>query len=899
MFFANVLKPNLWGRIMSLPIIVFGFLVVIGIIVSIRLTAIGQSFQRVTHVLEPQADQAGQLIDALRERAREVERFLRVGDPDSARAFDDLVQKSDKVEQRLRELTVDQHRLQQLSRISDLGDTYDRVFREQILPGTHKQLQLAIKLLDEDGPAIAQTLADIYETARADDVAKVQDAANAMRSNFLVARIYVGQYLRTNHDDDAARFRLEMMAAESSGVDLLDSVTEDRRRAWTDTVLRLLTAFSQDFEQIVQLSKLRNEVIDGPLLQASNAIIAAVKDHTGDIRAELEVSARASSEAISGTRQLILVLGLVAIIVGTVLAIFIIRGITRPISNVVCVAREIAAGNLDNVITPASKDEVGRLMIALAQMQTDLRERLESDQRIAAENQRIRQALDNVSGNVMAVDADLNVIYINTEMHNLCTTRESDFRTGAPNFNASALHGKNIGALFTGASADFASLADIKGEHSWDVKLGNCYLHLVSNPIVDDTGSRLGTVIEWVNQTEERAVQSEVNALVKSARAGDLSNRLCLEDKSGFFAVLCGSLNELLSVTDNVVSELGMVVGAISKGDLSRKMDGEYDGEFAKLANDTNRTIRKLTEVIGEAKGAVRAVQQGASDISQGNLSLSERTQQQALALNETTSSMQEITDMVAQNADNAVLADRLSTSAQSLAAKGGEVVGSAVNAMQAIDKASQEISDIIGVIDEIAFQTNLLALNAAVEAARAGENGRGFAVVASEVRHLAQRSADAAREISALINDSVSKVQEGSVLVGESGETLDEIVTSVAKVSDVVAEIADASRQQNQGIERIGEAVSTLDEMTRSNASLVEQATAASETMSTQAKALGDSMSFFDSDLFDSHNGIEANLYEHHAKAIDASVSIAELSTNDSSIGNHPAVATRNEGRH
>ena len=223
---------------MSLPIIVFGFLVVIGIIVSIRLTAIGQSFQRVTHVLEPQADQAGQLIDVLRERAREVERFLRVGDPDSARAFDDLVQKSDKVEQRLRELTVDQHRLQQLSRISDLGDTYDRVFREQILPGTHKQLQLAIKLLDEDGPAIAQTLADIYETARADDVAKVQDAANAMRSNFLLARIYVGQYLRTNHDDDAARFRLEMMAAESSGVDLLDSVTEDRRRAWTDTVLR-------------------------------------------------------------------------------------------------------------------------------------------------------------------------------------------------------------------------------------------------------------------------------------------------------------------------------------------------------------------------------------------------------------------------------------------------------------------------------------------------------------------------------------------------------------------------------------------------------------------------------------------------------------------------------------
>ena len=832
---------------MSLPIIVFGFLVVIGIVVFMRLTVIGQNFEKVTRVLEPQADQAAQLIDVLRERARQVEIFLRIGDRDTVIVFDNLVEKSDQVEQKLRELTVNEEKLRQLEQLSVLDNDYDRVFKENIVQGTYEKLQLANMLLDVDGPLIARQLSDIYETARADNASAVQDIANSMRGNFLVARIYVGQYLRTNHDDDAARVRLELMAAQSYGIDLLDNVTEPRRKEWSNNALGLITDFSQDFDQIVLLSKQQTAAIEGPLQEASNAIVAAVKSYLADIRAELATSAAASDEAISGARQLILVLGLAAIVVGMALAIVIIRSIARPISNVVTVAKEIAAGNLNNVIDRGSKDEVGRLMDALAQMQTDLRERLEHDRSVAAENQRIRQALDNVSGNVMAVDANLNVIYLNKEMQNLCATCESDFRTAVPGFSASSFQGKNISTLFASASGEFARLSESGKEHSWDVQFGGSYIQLVSNPIVAESGDRLGTVIEWINQTEERAVQSEVNTIVEAARAGDLGSRLSLANKSGFFAVLCGSLNELLSVTDSVVSELGDVIGAISNGDLSHKMDGNYEGAFANLANDTNRTISKLTEVIGEAQDAATAVQHGATDISEGNIALSDRTRQQALALDETTTSMDEITSMVAKNSENATLADELSTSAQTQATKGGEVVDAAVSAMKSIDKASQEIANIIVVIDEIAFQTNLLALNAAVEAARAGENGRGFAVVATEVRNLAQRSAQAAKEITTLIDDSVSKVREGSELVGKSGETLHEIVNSVARVSDVVADIADASGKQNQGIERIGEAVSRLDDMTRSNAALVEQATAASEAMSSQAQALGESMDFFD----------------------------------------------------
>ncbi len=207
---------------------------------------------------------------------------------------------------------------------------------------------------------------------------------------------------------------------------------------------------------------------------------------------------------------------------------------------------------------------------------------------------------------------------------------------------------------------------------------------------------------------------------------------------------------------------------------------------------------------------------------------------------------MEEMTSTVRQNADNARQADQLASSAREQAEKGGAVVGNAVAAMGEITTASKQIADIIGVIDEIAFQTNLLALNAAVEAARAGEQGRGFAVVASEVRNLAGRSATAAREIKDLIKDSVGKVEEGSRLVDESGQTLGEIVTSVQQVSDIIAEIAAASEEQSAGIVQVNEAIAQLDEMTQQNAALVEQAAAASKSMGEQAHDLNEQVSFF-----------------------------------------------------
>jgi len=288
------------------------------------------------------------------------------------------------------------------------------------------------------------------------------------------------------------------------------------------------------------------------------------------------------------------------------------------------------------------------------------------------------------------------------------------------------------------------------------------------------------------------------------------------------------------------VRETQAAVTAAAAGDLTQRVSLEgKTGELAALSQGVNALIDVMLKLVKQIRGAAGEVQLGAEEISSGNSNLSQRTAEQASSLEETASSMEQMASTVRQTADNAAQANQLAIDACAQAEKGGAVVGSAVQAMSGINTASSRIADIIGVIDAIAFQTNLLALNAAVEAARAGEQGRGFAVVASEVRSLAGRSATAAKEIKTLIQDSVERVAEGSRLVDESGRTLNGIVAAVRKVTDIVAEIAAASREQSLGIEQVNRAVVAMDQTTQQNAALVEEAAAASESIVEQAQEL------------------------------------------------------------
>jgi len=285
---------------------------------------------------------------------------------------------------------------------------------------------------------------------------------------------------------------------------------------------------------------------------------------------------------------------------------------------------------------------------------------------------------------------------------------------------------------------------------------------------------------------------------------------------------------------------------AAEQRDLSVRLAVNRTDEIGSLSLEFNRFVEQIHEVISGAQGTMNHVHQAATEIAQGSADLSQRTEEQAAALEETASSMEELTSTVKQSADNAGQANQLAGAARIEAEQGGQVVDQAIAAMRAINQSSRKIADIISVIDEIAFQTNLLALNAAVEAARAGEQGRGFAVVASEVRKLAQRSADAAKEIKALITDSVIKVEDGSQLVERSGQTLQDIVGAVKKVSDIVAEIAAAAREQASGIEQVNKAILQMDQATQQNAALVEETASASQAMGDQATELQKLMGFF-----------------------------------------------------
>lgn len=339
---------------------------------------------------------------------------------------------------------------------------------------------------------------------------------------------------------------------------------------------------------------------------------------------------------------------------------------------------------------------------------------------------------------------------------------------------------------------------------------------------------------------------AEIVALVEKVTSGDLSQRLSTEGKDGIFAEVCSQINQLVDGLDAVLLDVGEKMQALANGDLSQRIHADYRGAFGELKENVNRTANQLNEIVSDIQLASGKVEGAAAEINGGTEDLSRRTEQAASNLEETAASTEQMSATVKQNADNAENANQFADTANQSALKGGEVVKQAVGAMSKIEESAKKITDIIGVIDEIAFQTNLLALNASVEAARAGEAGKGFAVVAQEVRQLAQRSAQAATDIKSLIQDSNGQVKDGVQLVNQAGEALSEIVGSIGKVAKIVEEISIASQQQTSGVQEINSSVTSLDEMTQQNSALVEESTAAARSLTDEAGKLAELTAFF-----------------------------------------------------
>jgi methyl-accepting chemotaxis protein len=469
-----------------------------------------------------------------------------------------------------------------------------------------------------------------------------------------------------------------------------------------------------------------------------------------------------------------------------------------------------------------------------------------TEQKLSAENTRVKIALDNVSTGVMIADQSRTIVYVNKSVQKLLKVAEADIRKQLPNFDADRLLGVNIDGFHKNPAHQASLLENFKQPYTAHMQIGGRHLRVIANPVLSEKGERLGSVAEWTDQTLEVLTQNEVAGIVHAAAQGDFSKRADLAGKEGFFKLLAEAVNQLMEVSERGVSEVARVLGALARGDLTERMAGDYQGMFGEMKEDANGAVANLTDIIQQIKEATDAINTASKEIAMGNADLSQRTEEQASSLEETASSMEELASTVRQNADNARQANQMAVAASDVAVKGGSVVQQVVGTMSAINDSARKIVDIISVIDGIAFQTNILALNAAVEAARAGEQGRGFAVVAGEVRNLAQRSATAAKEIKSLIGDSVEKVEGGAKLVDEAGKTMNEIVTAVRRVTDIMSEISAASLEQSSGIEQVNTAITQIDEVTQQNAALVEQAAAAAESLEEQAANLSESVSRF-----------------------------------------------------
>ncbi|MGX9190236.1 methyl-accepting chemotaxis protein [Stenotrophomonas sp. Ker107b] len=477
----------------------------------------------------------------------------------------------------------------------------------------------------------------------------------------------------------------------------------------------------------------------------------------------------------------------------------------------------------------------------------ELTQRRQAEDVVHQHDSQVRQALDVSRTAMMIADNDHVIRYVNQSVVTLLRNQQASLREAFPDFDAERLVGSSIHRFHANPDRIRALLNTLMATHHGRVRIGPVHFAQVVTPVFDAQGQRQGFAVEWHDRTHELLLENAVAGIVDAASKGDLDRRLQATDGgASFLNGLTGGINQLLDSVGGTVGEIRRVLSALADGDLDQRMQGDFHGSFEAMQRDANATAAQLTAMVERIKQCTGSISLAASEIASGNDDLSERTERQAAHLEETAASMEELTSTVRQNAEHARQASSLAHGAHDVATRGSHVVSQVVTTMDGIQTASRRIGDITRVIDGIAFQTNILALNAAVEAARAGEQGRGFAVVASEVRILAQRSADAAKEIKNLIDASVVQVAEGARLVQDAGQTMGEIVSSVASVSGIMAEISSASQEQAAGIDQVNQTVAQMDDATQQNAALVEEASAAARVLEAQAADLTQAVAVF-----------------------------------------------------
>ncbi|MCX3878976.1 methyl-accepting chemotaxis protein, partial [Stenotrophomonas maltophilia] len=543
----------------------------------------------------------------------------------------------------------------------------------------------------------------------------------------------------------------------------------------------------------------------GPVQEAANGWNKALSD---GVDFEEKESREAAAEAIRlGERSLLqlLVLGGVALLVGIAASVMIGRSLTGPLARAVNLAERLSRGQLDQEFRLGGRDELTQLGEAMAS---------------------VRQSVQ------AAIGAQLQM----AEQHEAGAIR---YR-----MDASAFPG-DFGRMVQATNSLVESHVQVEllmAEVMQRYAIGD-----LSRDLPDYPGEK-GTLTRTLAAVKQSlmAINAQIDALARAARAGDFSMR---GDAAAFqfqFKAMVEHLNGMMASSQASIADVSDVLRAISHGDLTARMDGEYDGVFARMRDDANTTTAQLTGIVRGIQVAADSINNAAQELAAGNNDLSRRTEQQAANLEEAAASMEELTSTVRQNAELARQADSEAHAAGAAVRETEQAMAQMASVMGEIDQSSARISEISTVIDGIAFQTNILALNAAVEAARAGEQGRGFAVVASEVRTLAQRAGVAAKEIKELIEDAAAKVKSGLAVTVESEAAIARVAQASSRTTQLMSDIAAASKEQAAGIEQVNQVVVQMDQVTQQNAALVEEATAASRALEEQAHALTTSVAVF-----------------------------------------------------
>jgi methyl-accepting chemotaxis protein len=697
--------------------------------------------------------------------------------------------------QALKAFIVEERR-QRLERILSKVNEYTVVF-EDIVKKRAEQRRTVEVVLRPLGTQLQNALSDLVESALAQNDYTMAADAGVAETNFLKTRLNMTQFVAAPSQSSLAK------AAEESDAKVVPALNRLRQvvrtpelQARVQELITLAEKYSAarpvSVSSVVEVNRLTNTVGAGIAGQLNDEL-----DELSKMQVEALEAIRSDTMVLlaAALEKSIWVAG-IAVIVGGLLAWLIGRGISRPLRGLVTLLQRMAKGEDIEISGTERKDEVGETARAVNEIKVMLAEKARQDAEAKSEQDR--------KANAERQKAELE-------------KSEQERRTALEKAENERVAGEEKLKRERAAAAEKAE-AEQRSAAERDAATAR---------VMSDFDAAVG-------------------GIVRAAMAGDFSQRVPLEGKDGVLRNLAAALNTMCDTLGKAFDDVGRMLGALSEGDLTQRITAEYQGAFALLKDNANKSAERIGTTVADIKAATREVTNASSEISTSTTDLSQRTEEQAASLEQTSASMEEIASTVKKNAENAQQANGSAANASEVAGRGGEVVAKAVEAMGEIESSSRKISDIIGVIDEIARQTNLLALNAAVEAARAGEAGRGFAVVATEVRSLAQRSSQAAKDIKDLITNSNSQVQDGVELVNKAGGALAEIVKSINQVASIVADIANASGEQATGIEQVNKALTQMDEVTQQNSALVEENAATAKTLDEQARAMSERVAFF-----------------------------------------------------